>query len=214
MRTVPSDELIDRLAADAKPVERLRPPLLRAGLWLGGYCALLVAAILVLGATPGASAGEPRALLEGSVIFLTGITAVTAAFFLSLPDRSRLWLAAPAPPLAAWLLLSGYGCWAQWREGDGGALAQSADCFAFILGLGIPAAVALYAFLRRAHPLDPVPALIAGGLGIAGLTGAALQFFHPFDVTFLDLGVHIVAMAVLVALMTVFGSRHLNRRPA
>jgi hypothetical protein len=214
MRELANDKLIDRLAADATPVKRLRPPLLRAGVWLGTYCALIAGAVWVFGATPAAAAEEPRALLESAAIVFTGVSAVIAAFFLSLPDRSRLWLAAPVVPLVLWLALSGYGCWLRWLEGDGGSLAQSVDCLVFILGLGIPSAAALYASLRRAQPLDVVPVLVAGGLGVAGLTAGALQFFHPFDVTFLDLGVHIAAMSLVVALMTIYGSLRLSRRPA
>ena len=37
-----TDDLIESLTAEAKPVKRLAPPLLRAGLWLGG-CLFLFA---------------------------------------------------------------------------------------------------------------------------------------------------------------------------
>ena len=209
MGTVPTHELIDRLAADAAPVRRLRPPALRACLWLAGYLAVVGGLIWASNAIPAMmeTLQEPRFALEIAAILLTGVGAIFAAFFLSLPDRSRLWGVLPIFPLGLWLLLSGYGCYAHWLEygPSGWSLGQSWNCFGFIVGLGIPTGLALHAVLRRANPLDPIPVLVTGGLGAAGLTAAALQFFHPFDTTFLDLGVHIVAIVLVVAAMTLGG---------
>ena len=35
-----------------------------------------------------------------------------------------------------------------------------------------------------------------GALGVAGLAAFILQFFHPFDVTIMDLGTHVAALAL------------------
>ena len=40
-----------------------------------------------------------RFAVEMAATFLTGVFAVIAAFYVSLPDRSRFWLALPLPPL-------------------------------------------------------------------------------------------------------------------
>jgi len=42
-----TSELIDTLVACAAPVKRLRPPFVRAALWLGGACLLL--AVVAIG---------------------------------------------------------------------------------------------------------------------------------------------------------------------
>jgi hypothetical protein len=47
-------------------------------------------------------------------------------------------------------------------------------------------------------PLEPVRVAAMGALGVAALAAAALQFFHPFDVTFLDLGVHLGTIGLVV----------------
>ncbi|HKF71361.1 MAG TPA: hypothetical protein VKB68_06405, partial [Stellaceae bacterium] len=52
--------------------------------------------------------------------------------------------------------------------------------------------------LRRARPLAPVRVAAIGGLGVAAIAAFLLQFFHPFDVTTLDLSVHIVAIAIVI----------------
>jgi hypothetical protein len=41
-----------------------------------------------------------------------------------------------------------------------------------------------------------------GGLGVAALAAATLQFYHPFDVTIVDLAVHVTAVLIVVAAIT------------
>ncbi len=68
--------------------------------------------------------------------------------------------------------------------------------------MSIPVAVALYLALRRALPLEPLRVMAVGGLGVAALAAAALQFYHPFDVTIVDLAVHVTAVLIVVAAIT------------
>src|SRR4051812_14603418 len=107
------DALISELSENLTPVKRLRPPLLRGGLWLLGVAA--VAAVLIFGFARldvfTRRAADPKLALEIAGTLLTGILAVLAAFELSLPDRSRAWALLPLPALALWLGSSGYSCW-------------------------------------------------------------------------------------------------------
>ena len=41
-------------------------------------------------------------------------------------------------------------------------------------------------------------------MGVAALAAFFLQSFHPFDVTFMDLSVHMVAVCIVVARRKVF----------
>jgi hypothetical protein len=200
-----TERLIERLAAEAQPVRRLAPPTLRAGLWL-----LVVAAVLAA-ALPFADlavfvrrADDPRQIIELAATLLTGIAAILAAFQLSLPDRSALWSLLPVPFLVLWLGSSGYGCYRSFLAfgHDTGDLAESAHCFRFILGVSVPLAASLLVLLRRARPLAPFRVAAVGGLGVAATAAFALQFFHPFDVTFMDLGIHLVAIGIVICAMT------------
>jgi hypothetical protein len=206
---ITTPELIEALAADAEPVRRLAPPLARAGLWLAGFLLLVGVVTWATGAWPLMlqRLQATRFALEMSATFLTGVAAVIAAFYLSLPDRSRFWMLLPLPTLALWLASSGYGCYRNWIESgpQGWRLGRSSDCFVFIITLSIPVAIALYAVLRRARPLDPLPVMALGGLGVAGLAAAVLQFYHPFDVTIVDLAVHIAAVLIVVVAMIIGG---------
>jgi uncharacterized membrane protein len=53
--------------------------------------------------------------------------------------------------------------------------------------------------LSRAAPIDPLPVALLGGLGVAAIAAFLLQFFHPFAVTFVDLGIHLIAILLVVA---------------
>jgi hypothetical protein len=67
--------------------------------------------------------------------------------------------------------------------------------------------------LRRAAPLAPVRVAAVGGLGVAAIAACLLQFFHPFDVTLLDLSVHAVAIAIVIAVASLC-ARWPDRREA
>lgn len=206
-----TDRLIGRLATEAEPVRRLRPPLVRAALWLLGATAAGALAILLFSNLEvfARRAEDPKLVLELTGTLLTGIAAVIAAFYLSLPDRPAAWALLPLPPLALWVLSSGYSCYSHWISyGPGGwEIGESGDCFRFILAVSIPLGAALLLVLRRACPLAPVRVAAVGGLGVAGLAAFLLQFFHPFDVTFMDLGVHLAAVALVVAATSAAGGR-------
>jgi len=196
------DDLIRALAAEAGPVRRLRPPLLRAMLWLAAVAAaaaLLVAAFADLPLF-ASRIEDAKLRLELAGTLLTAIAAVIAAFHLSLPDRSAAWSLLPLPPLALWIGASGYSCWRHWLAygPDGWSLGESADCFLMILGASLPLGVALTLMLRQARPLAPERVAAVGGLGIAAIAALLLQFFHPFDVTFMDLGVHAVTVGLVI----------------
>jgi hypothetical protein len=205
-----TEQLIDTLAAGTKRVRRLRPPLKRAAAWLVGFVAVVGAVTLLTGAWPAMMVrlADTRFAVEMAATFVTGLTAVIAAFYLSLPDRSRLWMLLPTPPLVLWLASSGYGCYRNWVTygPQGWALGRSSDCFIFIIIMSVPVAIALYLALRRALPLDPSRVMATGGLGVAALAAATLQFYHPFDVTIVDLSVHVVAVLIVVAAMTAGGT--------
>lgn len=204
-----TDQLIAQLAASAAPVKRLRPPLVRAAFWLIGVAA--VAAVVVpFFADFGLfhrRMEDPKFVVELIGTLLTGIAAVIAAFELSVPDRSPAWAWLPVPPLILWLAASGYNCWRDWIEfGDKGwQFGESAACFGTIVGFSIPLGITLLFFLARAKPLAPVPVAALGGLGIAGLAAFFLDFNHPIDASFLDLGWHAAAVGLVVAITSLWG---------
>jgi len=195
-------KLIERLAAGAAPVRRLKPPAARALLWLVAVAAIGAIAVFFFADMEvfRRRIADPALMLELTATFVTGGAAVLAAFSLSLPDRSIGWALLPLPSLALWIASSGYACYRNWivRGPTGWALGESANCFIFILAVSVPLSASLLILLNRARPLAPFRAAAMGALGVSGLAAAALQFFHPFDVTFLDLGVHLSTIALVL----------------
>lgn len=209
-----TESLIAQLTEGLQPVKRLSPPTVRAAIWLG-IVALLGTVFVMHFANLAMFVHrirDPRLALELTGTLLTGVLAVIAAFELSLPDRPITWSLLPAPALVLWLGCSGFSCWRQWivRGSDGLGLGETADCFLWIVGFGIPLAVALFLVLRRAQPLSPGPVAAMAGLGVASLAAFLLQFFHPFDVTFIDLGLHIAAIATVILLARMAARQGLN----
>jgi hypothetical protein len=180
-------ELIEALAASATPVRRLRPPLLRAGFWLLLAGLVLLAATALYGTRPDLvlRLRQPTFALALAGSLLTGILAAVAAFHLSLPDRSRLWLLLPAPALLLWASTIGYGCLTDWvRIGpEGVRLGTTLECFRTLATTGLPLSAALLLMLRHAAWLHPRSVAMVGGLAVAGIVATALSLLHGIDAT-------------------------------
>jgi hypothetical protein len=206
-----TEDLIAQLASTAGPVKRLAPPMLRAVIWLAIVAAVSGALILKLSNLPvfAQRASDPRMAAELFATLATGVAGVVAAFHLSVPDRSRAWALLPAPFAVLWMGLSGLGCYRNWAEqtANGWRLGESSHCFVFLIAVGVPLAGALLLSVRRARPLQPRLVATVGAVGVAALSAFILQFFHPFDVTLMDLGAHLAALVLLIALVAASGPR-------
>jgi hypothetical protein len=206
---IKTPDLIASLAANATPVRRLQPPVTRAACWL-----LLAAVVLTLlavnqGIRPDLvqRLQEPAfgASLAGSL--LTGVLAAIAAFLLSLPDRSRLWLLLPLPALIVWLSNIGYQCLAEWVAigPNGVSLGEAARCFATLVFTSLPLSLAMLVMLRYAAPLRPTAVTLTGSLAVAAITATALSLFHATDATVMILMWNVGTAVVFVGLAGAFG---------
>jgi hypothetical protein len=202
----PTEELIGLLSAELQAVKPLQPPVTRALLWLIGIAVVTTPAVLILAdlSVFAARNNDVQFTLEMAATLLTGIVAVVAAFYLTIPGRSERWLYAPLAPLSLWLGTSGLGCL---RNGLGHV---NMDCLYFVLAVSVPLAVILFAVLRVARPIAPLRVALMGSLGVAGIAAFLLQFFHPFDITVIDLGIHLVTIAAIMGAAATFGRRALT----
>jgi hypothetical protein len=211
-----TDDLVAQIAASAQPVKRLAPPMSRACLWLAAIAVLAAIPILLWSNMPvfAGRASDPRMAIELFATLATGVAAVIAAFHLSLPDRPRTWALLPLPFALLWIAVTGLGCLQFLPEQNqrGWGLGQSHYCFVFLLAVGLPLSALLLLSLRRASPLQPRLVATIGALGAAALSAFILQFFHPFDVTIMDLGTHIAALAILIVVFSLSGRLSLAGR--
>ena len=208
---IKTPDLIASLAANATPVRRLRPPVMRAASWL-----LLAAVVLTLlainqGIRPDLAQRlrEPTFATGLAASLLTGVLAAVSAFLVSLPDRSRLWLLLPMPALVLWLSNIGYQCLVQWIDigPDGVSLGEAARCFATLVLTSLPLSLAMLVMLRYAAPLRPTDVTLTGSLAVAAITATALSLFHTVDATVMILIWNLGTAALFVALGGAFGRR-------
>ena len=212
-----TDDLIDRLAAEARPVRPLARPTVRALAWLA-LAALLVGVIAsIAGIRPGLAQafGDPRFAIGRGAALATAITAAIASFQLSVPDRSARWLWLPLPFALLWLGAMGVGCIDDWLvEGPSGLrLGHSADCFVAIMITSVPLGALLLVMVRHAGPVRPVATALAAGLALAAVGEGGLTLYHDVNASLMDLLIHLAAVAVVIAL-ALSGGRALFRAVA
>lgn len=206
-----TEELIDTLVERAAPVRRLRPPLVRAALWLA-FAGLLIA---LMAAGVGIRADfimrlhQPAFAVTIGAALATGILSAATAFTASIPGRSRWWLALPLPTLAVWMSTIGYGCVAQWVSSgpDGLHLGEELRCSALVVMTSVPLGIALTAMLRYAATLRPGTVALSGGLAIAAIVAAALPLFHDHDASALILLWNVGTAALMTSVAGLLGPR-------
>lgn len=208
---IATPELIDWLVAGAKPVQRLRPPLVRAALWL----LLAFAVMALLAISHGFRTDivqrlqQPVFVISIAASLATGIFAAIASFIVSLPDRSRLWLLLPAPTLLIWVSTIGYGCLTDWVsiQPGGVRLGEAARCFATLVLTTVPLSLSMLFMLRYAAFLRPTLVAATGSLAAAAITSAALSLFHDLDATVMILMWNLGVAVLIVTLGAATGKK-------
>jgi hypothetical protein len=208
-----TSDLIDALVDSAAPVRRLRPPIVRAALWLLLAAVLLALLCVAHGARPDIFVRLRQPVFVASMIgaLATAVLAALASFKLTIPDSSRWWLLLPVPALAVWVSTIGYGCLTDWvRMGpDGVRLGEAVRCFATLLLTSIPLSIAMLIMLRHAALLRPTAVSSAGGLAVAAMTSFALSLIHDLDATIMVLIWNLGMAALIAGLASAFGRRPL-----
>jgi hypothetical protein len=209
-----TERLIERLAAELRPVGPLRPPLVRAGLWLGFATMVVAALVWWHGLRPDLAArfAQEEVRLEWLASVLTGVLAAVATFNLSLPDRSARWALLPIPGMVLWLATIGYGCLLDWSAygTEGLVPGVSLDCFRSIVVTSIPLGAGLLLMVRHAGPVRPGLTATTGALAVAALAASGLSLYHHVDAAIMILVWHIGAVAVVVAIGHLAGPRLLR----
>ncbi len=211
---IKTSDLIEALVADAQPVRRLRPPALRAALWL--LLPALVFALLAVahGVRPDLTQRlrEPAFLLTLAASSLTGVLAAAASFMLNLPDRKRAWALLPLPATVLWVATIGIGCLTNWVDlgPDGLQIGESARCFLTLLVTSVPLSLGLFIMLRHGSLLLANTLTLTGGLAVAAMSATALMLFHRLDASLMVLVWNLGTAALVVALGGAFGRRLLG----
>lgn len=209
-------DLIRALAGNLSPVRRLRPPLLRASLWL--LLALVVLTLLAV--SQGVRSDLASRLHDPDFVgciagaLITGVTGAFSAFLLSLPDRSRWWALLPVPSLVFWFSNVGYQCLTDWVALDpsGITLGETARCFATLVLTSLPLSLAMLMMLKHAAAIRPTIVAVIGSLSVAALTAAALSLFHVLDASLLVIMWNVGTAMVIVGLSSLLSRRYARRQ--
>lgn len=208
-RTTP--DLIETLVSEARPVRRLRPPAMRAALWLALAALVIFALGLWHGVRPDLAEQLRRPWFVAGLgaAAITGALAAIAAFMLSLPDRARGWALLPLPAAIAWLASVSIGCLTDWVRLDpaGFAWGETATCFGLLVLASVPLSAALFWMLRHAAALSPGPVILTGALGVGALSACALSVLHAFEASAMILLWNFGAALLVMAADTALGHR-------
>ncbi len=204
-----TSDLIDALAGSVTPVRRLRPPFLRAALWLSLAAVVLGLLCLAHGVRADISMRlrEPVFVVGMIGALATAILAALASFKLSLPDSSRWWLVLPLPALTVWVSTISYGCLTDWvrMDPEGVHMGETVRCFATLLLTSVPLSIAMLVMLRHAALLRPTAVAAIGGMAIAAMTSFALSLLHDLDATIMILLWNLGTAALIAGLASAFG---------
>jgi hypothetical protein len=205
------EDLIDALAADAKPVRRLASPMVRLLLWLvlsAGYAALIVWA---MGPRPDIQSrlADARFVVELGAVFMTSVLAAAAAFCAGCPGRPVWERFAPLPALALWIGSLGEGCWRSLVQAGAPGLQLQWDvvCFPSILLASIGPGALILMMIRQGAPVAPVATTALAALAAAALGATALRLFHAQDASVMVLVWQFGSVAVLAGLGALTGRR-------
>ena len=180
-----TERLVERLAAELTPVQRIAGPATRLAWWLLISVPAACLVVWAFGPRPDlATRLADRAFLiaEGAAM-LTALAGIYAALCAGLPDQPRwkMWL--PMAPMALWLGFLGQQCLDVFvRQGpDGLRVTSDAMCLPAIALGGLIPAIAVVAMLRRSGKFRTTHACLCGALGAAALGAAALRLYHMED---------------------------------
>jgi hypothetical protein len=206
MRT---EDLLDRLVRDLRPVRPLTSTSIRLLGWLAVALPTLAFWTMLFGIRPDIEQrlADPRFLIETMAATATGICAAIAAIDSTVPGAPRWRALLPLPPLVLWLLSLGEGCLRILWEPTGTLLEAQWQCVSGIVLVSAIPGLALLFVLRRGVLLTSGITFCLGALSVSALAAAAMRLFHPVDASLLVLIWQFGTVVALSALAAIAGRR-------
>jgi hypothetical protein len=219
---VNTDQLIERLVADVKPVRRLLAPTERAALWTALALVAVATGVVYFGVRHDiASVWSNAGLLARLVLLATTMwLSVVAAFRLSVPGGetrafARWW---PLVLLGVLVAVSAGEVVAAWLVGDPGSPLRSWTCVRKVAFVGAVPAIVSIVLISRGFAVEPRWTAMLGVLA-AGAAGAltselACPIQAPVHIMLWHIAPVVVSTAVGALVGTLVVERMLRRRSA
>lgn len=215
-RSLSTEGLVARLAADLEPV-RAVPPLHRqllavTAIWAGS--AVVVAGWLGLHALAVLERGGISTTFAG-VLALVGFAGLTLGLACRIPGRERVARAAGSGVALGVLLVSAVGIVLPGFVGDADTLAQGVNCVGESLFLAIPSGLMAIVLALRGAPWRPRVAGLGLTIGAASLGGLLVHLSCPSPSPWHWWLAHALAplgVGVLVGLLVAWLFHHLGLR--
>jgi len=205
------EELVKILAADATPVRRLSPPMVRLLIWLGISVTYAGLVVWLMGLRPDIASklADTRFAVELAATFMTAVLAAAAGFCAGCPGRPIWERFAPLPALALWFLSLGEGCWRSFAAGGTEGLSFRLDfvCLPSILLVSLLPGALMLKMIRRGAPIAPITTTALAALAAGALGATALRLFHAQDASVMVLVWQFGSVALLAGLGALAGRR-------
>jgi hypothetical protein len=207
---IDTNNLIEQLASQARPVRPLASPMRRTLLWVAVAAVLIALITSVYGFRSGLAAELSAApsLIEWVASVLTGLLAAYAVFQISVPGHSRSWAWLPLPALLLWLSGLGWGCMRDYAQLGGDAFLigmASSECAVAITLTSIPLGLVLLLMVRHAGVVRPTTTAMLAALSAAALSAAGVSLYHSGESALMVLLWHVGAVVVLSLLCLLLG---------
>ncbi|WP_292123926.1 DUF1109 domain-containing protein [Mesorhizobium sp.] len=179
-----TDELIQCLARQARPIRSLPAPWWRAVEWLS--IALPAVAVVALLESPRDDLAEKladiRFVTEQAAALASAATAAAAAFAMVIPGEDRKLALLPVASIAVWLGSLGQTASNTWLGGsDAFRLTVDWGCVPGIIAASALPGLAMIMMLRRGVPLAPHLTMALGAFASTAVGDVGLRLFHPQD---------------------------------
>jgi hypothetical protein len=184
-----TEDLIQRLGDDLRPVRPLAPPWRRAAAWLACAAAYLCGVVLIAWARGRSLEGAGADVAQQAALIATAVAAAVAAFASVVPASNRRVLGIPLVPGLLVMAALVWGCVVDVRMQGTFGMGRETDwpCVVSISLGGVLLWALGIAMLRRGAPMTPrVSSLLAGvaAISVANLE-ACLSRSHTYTMTVL-----------------------------
>ena len=180
-----TDELIDMLASNLKPVRRLWSPIWRLLGWLALSfpATTIVVAAMRIRPDIAVKITDPVFLMQELASLAVALIAGWAALVTCVPGEPRWKLWVPIAPLSLWMSTLGRQSWNEWVRLGVSGMEFHSDwvCLPSIAMISVVPALAMVFAIRRGARLRPLSAVLCGSLAAASLANAGLRLFHMED---------------------------------